>query len=324
MAVLAHDGVGIFEVALAVQVFAAANDHARTALYEVAVAGPERTVVTRTGYATSFGVLPDRALEWAESAHTLVVPAYPEYLSPPAALLETVRRAHAGGTRVVALCLGTFAVAATGLLDGLEATTHWHWADELATRHPMVRVSPERLFVEDGGLFSSGGGTAALDLALHLIERDHGSALAAEISRFMVAPLRRDGDQSQYARFNVPGRPRPIQDTLRWAEERLDGISTIAELAEHACMSPRTFSRRFREVVGIPPMEWLQRAKVRRAQELLQRTTWTIGRVADASGFGSEAAMRYHFARIAAMPPGHYRRVFGLARGRRPRPTTMA
>ncbi|MEZ3177631.1 helix-turn-helix domain-containing protein [Streptomyces pimonensis] len=324
VAVLSHDGVGAFEVALAVQAFAAANDHARDVLYEVAVAGPERALVTRTGYATSFRLVPDRLLSWAESAHTLIVPAYPEQLRTPAALIETVQRAHAGGTRVVSLCLGTFLVAAAGLLDGLRATTHWHWADRLAALHPMVRVQPERLFVEDGGLFTSGGGTAALDLVLHLIEQDHGSALAAEIARFMVVPLRRDGDQTQYARWKVTGRTRSLQDTLRWAEEHLDEASTVAALAEHACMSTRTFTRRFRDVVGISPMEWLQRAKVRRAQELLQRTAWTIDRIAEASGFGSEAALRYHFTRLTEMPPGRYRRTFGAARGRRPETAGVA
>ncbi|MEU0116744.1 helix-turn-helix domain-containing protein [Streptomyces bobili] len=324
VAVLSHDDVGAFEVALAVQVFAAANDHACDTLYEVAVAGPERPLATRTGYARSFRLLPDRPLSWAQSAHTLIVPAYPEYLDTPDALIETVRRAHARDARVVSLCLGTFLVAATGLLDGLKATTHWHWADELAALHPMVRVHPERLFIEDGGLFSSGGGTAALDLVLHLVEQDHGSALAAEIARFMVVPLRRDGDQSQYARWQAPGRTRSLQDTLRWAEEHLDETSTVAELAEHACMSTRTFSRRFRDLVGISPMEWLQRAKVRRAQELLQRTTWTIDRIAESSGFSSEAALRYHFTRLTAMPPGRYRSTFGMARGKRPDMATLA
>ncbi|MGW4030604.1 GlxA family transcriptional regulator [Streptomyces sp. NPDC004838] len=324
VAVLGHDGVGAFEVALAVQAFASANDHAGAVLYDVAVVGPERSVITKTGYATSFSLFPDRPLSWAESAHTLVVPAYPGHLDPTASLAATILRARAAGARVVSLCLGTFLVAATGLLDGLQATTHWHWADQLAVRYPMVQVQPEHLFVEDGGIYSSGGGTAGLDLALHLIERDHGSALAAEIARFMVVPLRRDGDQSQYARWEGPGRSRSLQDTLRWAEEHPHEALTLTDLARHASMSTRTFSRRVRDTVGISPMDWLQRTKVRRAQELLQRTTWTVNRIAEASGFGSEAAMRYHFSRVTNVSPGRYRRTYGPARGQRPKGTTVA
>ncbi|MFD2420262.1 GlxA family transcriptional regulator [Amycolatopsis pigmentata] len=324
VAVLGLDGVGTFEVALAVQVFAAANDHACAELYEVAVAGPDAPVVTRTGHATGYALLPDRPSVWAESAHTVVVPAVPGVLDPPPELATTILRAHSGGARIVALCLGTFLVAGTGLLDGLEATTHWHWADQLAAAQPRVRVHPERLFVEDGGIFTSGGGTAALDLLLHLIELDHGSALATEIARFMVAPFRRDADQSQHAGWAVPERPRSLVDTLRWAEKHLDEELTIARLAQHAGRSVRTFSRQCHETLGIPPMEWLQRARVRRAQELLQRTTWTVGRVAAASGFGSESALRYHFTKVAGLSPGQYRSQYGPARGTRPVTTSMA
>lgn len=324
VAVLGFEGVGTFEVALAVQVFAAANDHAGAELYEVAVSGPDGPMVTRTGRATSYALLPDQPLAWTESARTVVVPAAPRVFAPPPEVAAAMLRARAGGARIVALCLGTFLVAATGLLDGRQATTHWHWAGQLAAAHPRVRVHPERLFVEDHGIFTSGGGTAALDLLLHLIERDHGSALATEIARFMVAPIRRDGDQAQRAGWDVPERSRSLVDTLYWAEEHLgDGI-TVARLAQHAGMSMRTFARQCRDALGIPPMEWLHRARVRRAQELLQRTNWTVQRIAEASGFGSESALRYHFTRLTEMSPGKYRNRFGATRGRRPATNRVA
>ncbi|MFB8280383.1 GlxA family transcriptional regulator [Nocardia colli] len=318
VAVLSFEGVGTFEVALAVQVFAAANDHAGTELYEVAVAGPAGPTTTRTGRATSYALLPDRSLAWAESAHTIVVPAAPTIYQPPPDIAATILRAHANGARIVTLCLGTFLVAATGLLDGCQATTHWHWAEQLATDYPKIHVHPERLFVADGEFFTSGGGTAAMDLILHLIERDHGSALATEVARFLVAPIRRDGDQAQRAGWDVPEQPRSLVDTLYWAENHLAETLTVAMLAQHAGMSVRTFSRQCRDALGIPPMEWLQRARVRRAQELLQRTTWTVQRIAEASGFGSESALRYHFTRLTELTPGEYRSQFGAARGRRP------
>ncbi|MBF6128804.1 GlxA family transcriptional regulator [Nocardia brasiliensis] len=318
VAVLSFEGVGTFEVALAVQVFAAANDHAGTELYEVAVAGLTGPTVTRTGRATGYALLPDRTLTWAESAHTVIVPAAPRTFDPPPEVGAAMLRARANGARIVGLCLGTFLVAATGLLDGHQATTHWHWAEQLAAAHPKIRVHPERLFVADDGIFTSGGGTAALDLILHLIEHDHGSALATEIARFMVAPIRRDGDQAQRAGWDVPDPPRSLVDTLYWAENHLADARTVAMLAQHAGMSMRTFARQCRDVLGIPPMEWLQRARVRRARELLQRTTWTVQRIAEASGFGSESALRYHFTRLTELTPGEYRSQFGTARGRRP------
>ncbi|MFD4669625.1 GlxA family transcriptional regulator [Lentzea sp. NPDC058450] len=318
VAVLGLDGVGTFEVALAVQVFASANDHAGAELYEVAVAGPAGPVVTRTGYATSYALLPDRPLAWAESAHTVVVPAVPGMFTPSPELTAALLRAHAAGARVVALCLGSFLVAGTGLLDGREATTHWHWAGQLAAERPQVRVHPGRLFVEDRGIFTSGGGTAALDLLLHLVELDHGSALTAEIARFMVAPLRRDADQAQHAGWAVPRRTPSLVDTLHWAEEHLGEELTVARLARHAGTSVRTFSRLSRDSLGIPPMEWLRRARVRYAKELLQRTDWTVDRVAAQCGFGSESALRYHFGKLTGVSPGQYRGRYGPARGKRP------
>ncbi|WP_433655207.1 GlxA family transcriptional regulator [Nocardia sp. CA-128927] len=318
VAVLSFDGVGTFELALAMQVFATANDLAGTELYEIAVAGPAGPTVTRTGRANSYALLPDRSLAWAESAHTIVVPAAPTVYEPPPEVGAAILRARANGARIVGLCLGSFLVAATGLLDGCQATTHWHWAEQLAADHPKIHVHPERLFVADDPIFTSGGGTAALDLLLHLIDRDHGSALATEVARFLVVPIRRDGDQAQRAVWDVPEQSRSLVDTLYWAEDHLDETLTVTMLAQHAGMSVRTFGRHCRDTLGIPPMEWMHRARLRRAQELLQRTTWTVQRIAEASGFGSESALRYHFTRLVELTPGEYRGQFGAARGRRP------
>ncbi|MFC9435710.1 GlxA family transcriptional regulator [Nocardia sp. NPDC057030] len=318
VAVLSFDNIGVFEVALAVQVFASVNDYAGAELYEVAVAGPAGPTTTSTGRATSFSLVPDRPLAWAESAHTIVVPAAPTIYAPPPEIAAVILRARANGARIVALCLGTFLVAATGLLDGRQATTHWHWAEQLATDYPEIHIHPDRLFVADGEMFTSGGGTAAMDLLLHLIENDHGSALATEVARFLVAPIRRDGDQAQRAGWDVPEPARSLVDTLYWAEDRLAETLTVTMLAQHAGMSVRTFARQCRDALGIPPIEWLQRARIRRAQELLQRTTWTVQRIAEASGFGSESALRYHFTKLVELTPGEYRSQFGSVRGTRP------
>ncbi|MFI7000518.1 GlxA family transcriptional regulator [Nocardia sp. NPDC050175] len=318
VAVLSFDGIGMFEVAVAMQFFATANDLAGTELYEVAVAGPPGPTRTRTGGATSYALLPDRSLAWAESAHTIVVPAAPRVYAPPPEVAAAMLRARANGARIVGLCLGSFLVAATGLLDGHQATTHWHWAERLAADHPKIHVHPERLFVADGGIFTSGGGTAAMDLLLHLIDRDHGSALATEVARFLVAPIRRDGDQAQRPGWAVPAQTSSLADTLYWAEDHLAETLTVAMLAQHAGMSVRTFARHCRDALGIPPIEWLHRVRLRRAQELLQRTTWTVQRIAEASGFGSESALRYHFTRLVELTPGEYRSQFGAARGKRP------
>ena len=311
VAVLAYDSVVAFELATVVQVYAAANLHADTDRYELGVAGAEGPVRSSAMHGPAFTLVPDRPLSWAASADTVIVPAHGSFLEPPPADVDRVLRvAHARGARVASLCVGAFALASTGLLDGRPATTHWRWADELRARHPAVVVQRERLFVGQDGVYTSAGMTAALDLSLHLVHEDLGAAAAAETARFLVAPARREGGQAQFISYDVPRLDGGLQDTLQWAEDHLADVTSVADLARHAQMSTRTFTRRFPTTVGATPWDWLLRARVRRAQELLERTDWPVDRVASACGFQSTATFRYHFGRVAAVTPGHYRRTF--------------
>lgn len=314
IAVLAYDSVVALELATAVQVFEAANLHADMARYEIGVAGATGPVTTSALRRSSFTLVPDRPLAWAGSADTVVIPAHGSFLEPPPEDVgEVLVDAHARGARVASLCVGAFALASTGLLDGRPATTHWNWADDFAARFPAVDLQREKLFVGRDGVYSSAGMTAALDLALHLLQEDHGAAAAAAVARFLVAPVRREGSQAQFISYDLPPRTGGLQDTLQWAEEHLAEDLSVADLARHAHMSARTFSRRFQATVGATPWDWLLRARVRRAQELLERTDWPIGRVTTASGFRSTATFRHHFGRVTAVTPAHYRRSFGAA-----------
>lgn len=314
VAVLAYESVVAIEVAAVVQVFAAANLHVAEAWYEVGVAGAAGPITTSALPGASFGLVPDRSLAWAEAADTVVVPAHSSFLDPPPAdVRDVLVDARARGARLASLCVGAFVLASTGLLDGRPATTHWRWAGDLAARYPRVDVQREKLFVGQDGVYTSAGVTAALDLALHLVQVDLGAATAAATARFLVAPARRAGGQAQFISYDVPRRTGELQDTLHWAEEHLDEALSVADLARHAGMSTRTFSRRFPAVVGTTPWDWLLHARVRRAQELLERTDWPVDRVAAACGFQSPATFRLHFGRVAAVTPMHYRRSFAAA-----------
>lgn len=312
IAVLAYDSVVALELATAVQVFEAADLHADEARYEIGVAGAGGPVTTSALRRSSFTLVPDRPLAWAGSADTVVIPAHGSFLEPPPEDVgEVLVDAHARGARVASLCVGAFALASTGLLDGRPATTHWNWADDFAARFPAVDLQREKLFVGRDGVYSSAGITAALDLALHLLQEDHGAAATAAVARFLVAPVRREGSQAQFISYDLPPQTGGLQDTLQWAEEHLAEDLSVADLARHAHMSARTFSRRFQATVGATPWDWLLRARVRRAQELLERTDWPIDRVTTASGFRSTATFRHHFGRVTAVTPAHYRRSFG-------------
>lgn len=300
VALAVTDGMLHFELAVAAEVFG--NDPN----YDLAVcgSGPAR--------AGRFALAPDRGLDHLARAHTVLVPAVADVDAPPPAdLVDAVRAAHAAGARVASLCTGAFVLAAAGLLDGRGATTHWAHTDALAERFPQVKVDPDVLYVDSGSVLTSAGKAAAMDLCLHLVRSDHGSAVANEVARRLVVPPHRAGGQAQFVRAPVPAHDtHPLGDLLPWATEHLDRPLTVEDLARRAAMSTRTLTRHFRAATGTTPLQWLLVHRVRRAQELLETTDDGIDAIADAAGLGSAATLRRHFTRTLGVPPDTYRRTF--------------
>ncbi len=218
------------------------------------------------------------------------MPGRSERAAPPSArVLAALREAAAAGTRIVSICVGAFVLAEAGLLDGLRATTHWVAAELLARTYPLVEVQPDVLYVDNGQILTSAGAAAGLDLCLHLIRRDYGSAVAADAARLSVMPLEREGGQAQFIVHRHPPVPQgsTLEPLLRWIEDNLSHEITLGALAARSGMSERTFSRRFREQTGSTPLQWLLRARVRRAQYLLENSDHTVERIAQQAGFGS-------------------------------------
>jgi transcriptional regulator GlxA family with amidase domain len=245
-------------------------------------------------------------------ASTVLVPGIDDLDRPiPERLVRAIRAAVERGARVASICTGAFLLAATGALDGLRATTHWRCAAELARRHPAIEVDPNVLYVDNGNLLTSAGAAAGLDLCLHLVRRDHGAEVAAEVARAAVMPLERAGGQAQFIVH-----PPPADDggslgaLLAWLEQNLRRDLPLPVIARRAAMSTRTLSRRFREQVGTTPALWVARARVRRAQRLLETTNLSVERVAAEVGFGSTAVLREHFGQILETSPLAYRRSF--------------
>lgn len=232
-------------------------------------------------------------------------------LALPEALLRAIRRAVDRGARVASICTGTFLLAATGALDGLRATTHWRCASELARRYPQIDVDPDVLYVDNGNVLTSAGAAAGLDLCLHLVRCDLGAEAAAEAARAAVMPLERAGGQAQFIVHEPPASDgASIGPLLAWLEQNLGKRLALPAIARRAAMSTRTLSRRFREQVGTTPALWVTRARVRRAQRLLETTDRSIERIAAEVGFGSSAVLRAQFGKILGTSPQAYRRAF--------------
>jgi transcriptional regulator GlxA family with amidase domain len=307
VAVLALDKVIPFDLSTPIEVFTRTRLPDGRAAYRVRVCG-----LTPTVDAGAFTLQPPWGLDGLADADTIVLPGCADPTAVPAEAVDALRRAAAAGARIASICSGAFVLAATGLLDGLRATTHWAGAAALAARHPRIAVDPDVLYVDNGQFLTSAGAAAGLDLCLHLIRRDHGSAVAADAARLSVMPLEREGGQAQFIVHDQPPTPRgsELEPVLDWIEDNAARDLTLADIAAGAGMSTRTLNRRFREQTGTTPLQWLLRTRIRRAQYLLEHTDHPVDRIATQVGFGSPTAFRDRFKRIAGTSPHSYRTAF--------------
>ncbi|MFI8325103.1 GlxA family transcriptional regulator [Streptomyces sp. NPDC085529] len=306
VAVLVLEGAKPLDVGIPAQVFTT-----RASMpYEVRVCGATPGLVTG-GDGLSYNVAHGLdALAWAD---IVFVPGYrfPDREDPPQAVVEALIAAHARGARLAAISTGAFALAATGLLDGRRATTHWHYARALAEKWPLVQVDENVLFVDEGSVLTSAGAASGLDLCLHILRGDLGVGAANHAARRLVAAPYRSGGQAQYVPRSVPEpHGERFATTREWVLHHLDEPLTLDVLARHAAVSPRTFSRRFVEETGYTPMQWLLRARVDRARELLERSELGVEQIAAETGLGTGANLRMHFQRILGTTPSDYRRTF--------------
>ncbi|MFI6758995.1 GlxA family transcriptional regulator [Micromonospora sp. NPDC050417] len=313
IAVLALDHVVGLDLGTPSQIFGTARDSDGHQFYRVDACTPGGLPVRSTA---GFQMVPDHGLELLEQADTIIVPGVHAGPALDEGVLEpevhrALNTAYARGVRIMSICTGAFVLAAAGLLDGRPATTHWAYAEQFRRRHPDVRLSPEVLFVDDGNLLTSAGVAAGIDLCLHVIRTDHGSAVANRSARRCVVPPWRDGGQAQYIERPVPRVSDASTATTRqWAQQHLHEPLTLRQLAGHASMSVRTFTRRFRAETGLSPARWLLQQRTDHARQLLETTDLPVDQVAQQSGFGTAAALRQQLHQHIGVSPTAYRRTF--------------
>ncbi|MFC0602033.1 GlxA family transcriptional regulator [Streptomyces palmae] len=311
VALTAFPGIRPFDVSVITEVWGIAREARGVPPFELGRAAAEPGPVPMPG---GFSLTPDRGLDWLEEADLVVVPGVADPAVPVAEpVLDALRRAHAAGTPVASLCAGAFVLARAGLLDGRRAVTHWYLAERLQEAYPAVRVEPDALFIEDGGVWTSAGTAAGIDLCLHLVRTAHGAETAAAIARAMVTAPFRTGGQAQFIERPTPAADRDADALAAVRERALNRLHeplTVSDLAGWAGMSPRTFARHFTATTGTTPIRWLLEQRLAAAQKLLERTDLAIPEVARRTGFGSEVTMRQHFAARLAVSPRDYRAAF--------------
>jgi AraC family transcriptional regulator, transcriptional activator FtrA len=312
VAAVVDQGALTFDFAIPCEVFGVDRSDIASPWYEfLVVAAGERRVRTQTGFVIEAPL----GLDALDRADTIVVPGWSSTdVDPSDDLIAALRGAHRRGARIVSICTGAFVLAASGLLDGRRATTHWMYAGDLQARYPRVELDPSVLYVADGTIMTSAGTAAGIDLCLHIVTADYGADVAATVSRRMLMPLHRSGGQAQYVDTPVPqARGDEMTELLAWAVTRIPAGLSVGDLARRAAVSPRTLTRRFRQATGLAPGEWLQGERLRLARRLLETSDDPIERVARHAGYDTPVAMRAQFARRLRTSPRAYRRTFRAA-----------
>jgi transcriptional regulator GlxA family with amidase domain len=309
VAVLVLDNVAPFELGVICEVFGTDRTADGFPGYEFHVCSPGgATVRTTSGWLLT----PTDDLTALDHADLIAVPAHPIGCPAPPEAVAALRRAAERGAQVLSVCSGAFLLGEAGLLDGRRCTTHWKHAGELARRFPAAKVDPDVLYVADDHIATSAGTAAGIDLCLHLVRREHGSAVATALARRMVVPPHRDGGQAQYVEAPVPrtADAPTLEPLLSWLVTTLDQEHTADSLAARAHMSPRTFARRFRAETGTTPHDWLTGQRVLLVRHLLEQTDLGVDAIASRSGFGTAAMLRHHFTRRVGATPQSYRMTF--------------
>lgn len=303
--VVALPGVYPYELGIASRFFGAAQVGGRAAYDVVTCSLDGRPVQTAADFAVA--VTADRSV--LDEVDTVVVPPWQTSTTTG----DPIGLAALAAPRVVSYCTGAFTVAASGLLDGRAATTHWCAADEFRAAFPQVLFRPDELFVDEGDVLTAAGASAAVDLTLHIIARDLGASAAADVARATLAPPHRGGGQSQFVpRPTLADEAGAMAEVRAWLLERLDRPVSLDEVAAAFGLSVRTLTRRFRAETGLTLGNWLVAARVDRAKELLETSDATVDLVADQAGFGTAAALRKHFRDRVGLSPQQYRARFSL------------
>lgn len=306
VAALAHDDLCTFEYGITAEIFGQHRPELGENGYRLVTMAADPGPLRALGGLT---FIAERGLEALAEADTIVIPGWSGVGVPvPGKLVDALRAAHARGARIATICSGVFVLAATGLLDGKRATTHWRYATALAERHPSIQVDPDVLYVDQAPLFTSAGSAAGIDLLLHLVRCDHGAEKANAVARRLVMAPHRQGGQAQFVERPMPrhegDRLAPLLDALRGDLAR---DYRVGDLARAAAMSERTFLRRFIESTGMAPREWLLAERLELAKQHLEAGATTIEGIATLSGFRTVDTLRHHFRRRLGISPSQYR-----------------
>ena len=317
--IVAYPGIGVLDIAGPYEVFTLANlmiqkeGISQKTVYPVTLlaeqAGP---VTTHSGLQfiadQGFSQIDD------EDYNTLIIPgAFPEVILANTEIVDLIKMMVPKVRRIASVCTGAFLLAESGLLDGRRATTHWNWCAEFSEKYPQVNVETDRIFVKDDNIYTSGGITSGIDLALAMVEEDWGQKIALAVAQFLVVFLKRPGGQSQFSSYltREASSRSDLRDLQSWIMQHPEENLKVEMLADHMAMSSRNFARLFTSETGMTPAKFVEMVRIDAARNLLELTKFPIDNIADSSGFKDPENMRRAFIRQLGITPSDYRKRFG-------------
>ena len=310
---LITEALSPFEFAVAFEVFGLDRPESPEIAYTFVTLGERAGLTARHG---PLAAAAQHDLDGVTDLNTLIIPGWPVHATPSEHMVDALRRASEAGVRIASFCSGAFLLAASGLLDGRMATTHWKHAALFQSRFPRVHLDPARLWVAEQNIYTAAGSAAAIDLSLHLVREDYGAQAANIVARRLVAAPVRAGGQAQFIERAAPQRTadETLNGLISGLTARLDSPLTIEALAGEAGMSRRTFIRRFEAATGTAPGRWIMEQRIRRAQALLETSGLPVDDIAFQCGFSSTGGFRERFQTIVGASPGAYRKRFFVSR----------
>ena len=319
IAIVAYPGVEILDVIGPMDVFFYANAGLRRAgltadpVYRLKVLAREERPITTL---SNLQISPVTCYEtFDEPLDTLIIPGGmdPEGLAKDTHLIEWIRTRCQDVRRIASVCNGAFALAESGLFNGRKATTHWDFSSRFRDKYPSVDLEPDRIFVHDGPVWSSGGITSGIDLALAMVEDDWGHKLALRVARYLVVFLKRQGGQSQYSDYlkTDAASRRDFRDLQAWIIENVQEDLRVEVLAARMAMSPRNFARTFLAETGVTPAKYVEMVRTDLARHFLESTRLNVSVIAEKAGFKDTETMRKTFVRHVGISPIDYRARFG-------------
>lgn len=307
---LIYDGLCAFEFGICSEVFGLPRPELETELYTFESVSLEPSPLKMSG---GLKVVASARQTDLIAADTIIVPGWRGADKPvPVAYCAAIRAAHDRGVRLVAICSGVYVLAAAGVLDGRAVTTHWKYADDLASKFPKVSVQANELYIHDGTIVTSAGSSAGIDACLHIVRSDYGAKIATSVARRLVMHAHRQGDQAQYIECPIPqsNEVHRLSKLMDDVQSRLSDDHSIKSMSIQAGMSTRTFQRRFIKLTGLSPVKWVTQERINYGRMLLETTTLSIDQISDKVGFSNPETLRYHFRQILDISPTSYRKRF--------------